>query len=138
MRHCATIRKVAVLILNDVFEICHLVNTCGPNMALGSPQMLIKLSTWNMLSLPVSMVNVGWRRISGYSWTCHQRVTVWILSLQCFHGIAREYCNDLSHDGCHNMKLLTIQEAPFVSVLTEKLVVSELVRIFTLFHGTRN
>jgi hypothetical protein len=62
----------------------------------------------------------------------------WILWLLCLHGKAREYCNDLSYDGCHNMKLLTIQKAPFVSVLTEKLVVSELVRKFTLLHGTRN
>jgi len=25
-------------------------------------------------SLSVSVVNAGWRRITGYSWTCHQRV----------------------------------------------------------------
>ena len=105
-------------------------------MALGSPQKLMKLSTWNILSLTVSVVNTGRRRITGYLWTCHQRVTIWILWLLCFHGKAREYCNDLSYDGCHNMKLLTIQKAPFFSVLTEKLVVSELVSKFTLLHGT--
>jgi hypothetical protein len=65
---------------------------------------------------------MGWRRITGSRWTCLQRLPAWILRLLCFRGIAREYCKDLSYDGCNNMKWSTIQESPFVSVLIEKLV----------------
>jgi hypothetical protein len=55
-----------------------------------------------------------------------------------FRGIAREYCNDLSYNGCHIMNWSTNQESPFVSVLIEKLVFSDLVRKYLLFHGTRS
>ena len=58
--------------------------------------------------------------------------------LLCFRGIAREHFNDLSYDGCHNMKWLTTQESPFISVLIEKLVFSELGRKYAFLHGTRN
>jgi len=50
----------------------------------------------------------------------------------------RESCKDFSYDGCHNMNLLTMQEAHFVSILNDKLVDSELVRKYSLFHGTRD
>jgi hypothetical protein len=80
------------------------------------------------------LTNIGWRCITGCLWTCFQRVTVWIVWLLDFRGIAREYCNDLSYDGCHTRKWLTIQESPFVSLRTKKLVVSELFRIFFMEH----
>jgi hypothetical protein len=61
LRHCATVRKVAVSISNGVVGIFHWHNTFGRTMTMGSTHPLKEMSTRNIFCGIKSARALGWQ-----------------------------------------------------------------------------
>lgn len=89
MSHCATSHIVAGLILNEVFQICHLWPHYGPGIASDANEV-------EYLEYFILTGFRGKKRTASNHWLFVNMPleSNWFVWSPCFHRIAREYCND--------------------------------------------